>query len=318
MPQQCCVYKCNSIRVKGTFMQSFHRFPDREKSPTRFKLWERKINRQGFKPTKYSVVCSKHFDMDDFEETSLLKRKLIPTQKFQALLKKSAYPKFYLKGETEEMKPNSPLFFSYEGKNMAEEAVANKSQDLKEMESEEIDIAPTGRVPDFVDGCNEKGTKITRIMEEMVSIESKTVCSDKKYSEEVPLEVEYEPEPHVWVKEELLVKEEVQDTAPEETPEEQLSHSEHHPFIGDELEEVPLKAEYGSEPHVWVKEELLFKEEVQDAAPEENQEEQQSHSEDDLEVVKEEVESDYMVSDLVLDEPSSCKHTISCQVKVSP
>ena len=42
----------------------FH-FPSNEE---RMKIWESKVPREGFKATKYSVLCEKHFTPNDFQK----------------------------------------------------------------------------------------------------------------------------------------------------------------------------------------------------------------------------------------------------------
>ena len=45
----------------------FH-FPSNEE---RMKIWESKVSREGFKATKYSVLCEKHFTPNDFQIESI-------------------------------------------------------------------------------------------------------------------------------------------------------------------------------------------------------------------------------------------------------
>ena len=45
----------------------FH-FPSNEE---RMKIWESKVPREGFKATKYSVLCEKHFTPNDFQIESI-------------------------------------------------------------------------------------------------------------------------------------------------------------------------------------------------------------------------------------------------------
>ena len=45
----------------------FH-FPSNEE---RMKIWESKVPREGFKATKYSVLCAKHFTPNDFQIESI-------------------------------------------------------------------------------------------------------------------------------------------------------------------------------------------------------------------------------------------------------
>jgi len=43
------------------------RFP---KDPARRKLWQRNVRRDKWVPTKNSVICSKHFQNEDFQPTA--------------------------------------------------------------------------------------------------------------------------------------------------------------------------------------------------------------------------------------------------------
>ncbi|XP_072391359.1 THAP domain-containing protein 1 A-like [Diabrotica undecimpunctata] len=55
---------------------SFHRFP---KDPERRDIWIKFVNRGKWKPTKYSVLCSKHFLEKDIDRTSLSSTRLKDT-----------------------------------------------------------------------------------------------------------------------------------------------------------------------------------------------------------------------------------------------
>lgn len=80
----CSVYGCRSRqddknnRENGIF---FHRFPNRNNSPKRFAKWLEYCKRKAFNPTSNSRVCSKHFKKSDFDESQLLKLKLMPNEK---------------------------------------------------------------------------------------------------------------------------------------------------------------------------------------------------------------------------------------------
>ncbi|KAJ4440411.1 hypothetical protein ANN_08552 [Periplaneta americana] len=71
---------------------SFHVFPNREKLLQRFKTWVKKINRKGFTLSKSTVVCSSHFRETDFEESSLLKRRLMKDNRTRMKIKKTSVP----------------------------------------------------------------------------------------------------------------------------------------------------------------------------------------------------------------------------------
>lgn len=98
MPLYCCAYGCNSKsgKTKGV---SFFNFPDREKSPSRFKAWVKRVKRKNFTPSNHTRICSRHFMEDDFELSSSLKIQLMPGYTNRKYLKKEAIPSQNLKGE---------------------------------------------------------------------------------------------------------------------------------------------------------------------------------------------------------------------------
>ncbi|CAB4067383.1 unnamed protein product [Lepeophtheirus salmonis] len=65
MVKVCCIPKCGShSKADSSPKISFHKFPIGAHSND---LWTRKVLREStWKPSKHSVVCSKHFDEDDF------------------------------------------------------------------------------------------------------------------------------------------------------------------------------------------------------------------------------------------------------------
>ena len=77
----CSVFGCsNSSKTKkpGEPRVSFHTFPNRDKSPKRFKLWLDYCHRKKFTPSKHSTICSRHFKESDFDNSQLLKIRLMP------------------------------------------------------------------------------------------------------------------------------------------------------------------------------------------------------------------------------------------------
>jgi hypothetical protein len=98
MPQ-CCVFGCNN-KPDNNKTVSFHKFPNREKSPNRFKTWLKQINRKNFYPSKSACVCSKHFAACEFDETTVLKKRFLNVNKIH--LKKTAIPTLLLKPKHQE------------------------------------------------------------------------------------------------------------------------------------------------------------------------------------------------------------------------
>ena len=75
--------------------RGFHSFPK-----DTFSIWEEKVKRDGWKATKHSVLCSKHFEEDCFEED--LYHKYVgrgPGKNPIKRLKKGAVPSLYLNKE---------------------------------------------------------------------------------------------------------------------------------------------------------------------------------------------------------------------------
>lgn len=105
MVNYCCVYRCSYHIGRKTEKRSFHKFPNKDKSPQLYQQWLDKVNRECFIPNKYTVVCSAHFLEDDFELKNKLKLQLLGDDggKSQAILKRTAVPSLQLTGTS---KPN--------------------------------------------------------------------------------------------------------------------------------------------------------------------------------------------------------------------
>ena len=98
----CAAYNCSERQKKRSVLNnfdrdadlSFHRFPLNK--PDLLALWVRALRRNGFKPTKSSLICSKHFREDDFhqgEKRRKLKSNAVPTIfDFPAHLQKAPTP----------------------------------------------------------------------------------------------------------------------------------------------------------------------------------------------------------------------------------
>lgn len=68
MPRFCVAYGCTNRSDKADCVQknlSFHRFP--LKDSNRLKQWLVNLQRDNFEPNKHAVLCSEHFNNEDFE-----------------------------------------------------------------------------------------------------------------------------------------------------------------------------------------------------------------------------------------------------------
>lgn len=68
MPDFCAAFGCTNSSDKPSCKErkiSFHRFPLKDIS--RLKVWILKLRRQNYSPTSASVLCSVHFNEEDFE-----------------------------------------------------------------------------------------------------------------------------------------------------------------------------------------------------------------------------------------------------------
>ncbi|XP_020292714.1 THAP domain-containing protein 1-like [Pseudomyrmex gracilis] len=61
MPSSCCIPQCKNITKNG-----FHLFRFPLNRPDILQLWIAAIGRDNFKLTKYSLICSAHFQENDF------------------------------------------------------------------------------------------------------------------------------------------------------------------------------------------------------------------------------------------------------------
>lgn len=79
MPRFCVAYGCTNRSDKADCVQkniSFHRFP--LKDSNRLKQWLVNLQRDNFEPNKHAVLCSEHFNDEDFENiTPRNKRRIL-------------------------------------------------------------------------------------------------------------------------------------------------------------------------------------------------------------------------------------------------
>ncbi|KAK9528934.1 hypothetical protein VZT92_013061 [Zoarces viviparus] len=83
MPEFCAALGCSNERNAKTEQQeiTFHRFP---KDKCERQAWMVALRREDFEPTDHSVICSCHFQSEDFDRTGQITR-----------LKKGAIPSFF-------------------------------------------------------------------------------------------------------------------------------------------------------------------------------------------------------------------------------
>ncbi|XP_028320827.1 THAP domain-containing protein 6-like [Gouania willdenowi] len=73
MPEFCSAYGCSNERCVETRSRgiTFHKFP---KDSILRRKWEQAVKRKGFVATDWSVLCSEHFNADDFDRTGQIVR----------------------------------------------------------------------------------------------------------------------------------------------------------------------------------------------------------------------------------------------------
>lgn len=107
MPNKCSAVGCKSGYSNETTDStvSFHRFPI--KNSELLKQWSRRLNREEFTPSKYSVLCSLHFTANDFVEessdTNVDRKKKRNVSLTKRYLKDDAVPSVF---------PNLPQYFT--------------------------------------------------------------------------------------------------------------------------------------------------------------------------------------------------------------
>lgn len=87
----CSAYGCSESDDSSKRLH-FYRFPNREKSPNRHKKWIDFCKRKNFKPSKNSRLCSKHFKLEDFNQSDVLREKLMPDTKVRINLNSGVIP----------------------------------------------------------------------------------------------------------------------------------------------------------------------------------------------------------------------------------
>jgi hypothetical protein len=92
----CSVFGCACYSHKETNNDvHFYRFPKCEKSLQRYKVWVNFCKRKHFIPEKNNRICSSHFKSDDFNESNVLRKQLMPDTKVVIRLKSNVFPTIY-------------------------------------------------------------------------------------------------------------------------------------------------------------------------------------------------------------------------------
>lgn len=97
----CNAYGCsNNSGVHRNV--DYYAFPDKSKNRRLYNKWVSCMKRKNFVPTKNSRVCGKHFKEDDFNESDILKIRILKDEKFRCpRLKDNAVPSKFLVGSKE-------------------------------------------------------------------------------------------------------------------------------------------------------------------------------------------------------------------------
>ncbi|XP_067013031.2 uncharacterized protein [Anabrus simplex] len=224
-----------------------------------FMKWKKAIQRKDRELTEKSSICHIHFSEDV----------IVKTDKFIIENKEIELPRINW-----HLKPNSvPNIFPHLPK--------RSSASLKQINSRKRKTLHM-ILSETSSADNTRGPNGTSRMVERVTV----TCEPPDYSQE-SLRVGQESKdeealPQVCIKEEVVVKEEVQDPLEylEQFSEEQASWSENNLSSREDLMEGDSRAVCEAIPQVWVKEEIEVKEEVQDPLDyvEETSEDQRSCS----------------------------------------
>ena len=103
----CCVFGCNNRSEQCQDKNiSFHKFPSKQKSREQYNEWIKRINREDFVPSKYSHICSVHFNEEDYELSCKLKSNLLHT-KLRRVLRSGAVPSLNLKENNVSVDPTT-------------------------------------------------------------------------------------------------------------------------------------------------------------------------------------------------------------------
>ncbi|XP_056647851.1 THAP domain-containing protein 5-like [Diorhabda sublineata] len=73
MVKSCSAYKCNNVWSPNQDIQ-YHRFP--LKNPPLLEQWIKAARLENFTPTPHTLICSQHFNKEDYSESTAFKKRL--------------------------------------------------------------------------------------------------------------------------------------------------------------------------------------------------------------------------------------------------
>jgi len=85
-------YGCSESDDSSKRLHIFYRFLNNEKSLNRHKKWIDFCKRKNFKPSKNSRLCSKHLKLEEFNQSDVLRGKLMPDTKVKINLNSGVIP----------------------------------------------------------------------------------------------------------------------------------------------------------------------------------------------------------------------------------
>lgn len=159
------VYKCSASGCKSGYdgrpkdaSVTFHSFP--LKNPDLLRKWMVAVRTKTFSPTKYSRLCSLHFQPDDFihesSDTNVTRRRSMGSRRLiLRRLKKDAYPTMKLPASSTSQEPTikeEPQSPTPEQNSMIEIQFFDKSNSPK-VSSDESSETTLSDINDFLDAC---------------------------------------------------------------------------------------------------------------------------------------------------------------------
>lgn len=79
----CSVYGCSNNSGVHTSV-GYYSFPDKGKNRSQYNKWIACMKRKNFVPTKNARVCGIHFKESDFNESDILKIRIMENEKFKS------------------------------------------------------------------------------------------------------------------------------------------------------------------------------------------------------------------------------------------
>ena len=142
----CAAYGCGRCSIRDSEL-SFFSFP---KETVVLKQWIKKCGRAGWNPTKYSALCSVHFEENCFEED--MYHRLMgqdPTKRRRRrLLKPGAVPTIF--GHGPKRKPSKPRVFSIKRAEAAERKKVSVSSSVSMLIIQTIILIQTSSTCNFL------------------------------------------------------------------------------------------------------------------------------------------------------------------------